>query len=91
MSQEAAPPSPQGMHSVAVGNAHGPGAPETTDPEGSHPGKLCIPFRVSAGTMYGHPSGVARRYILRPFQGPGDNKPATRTHDALEITGAGLL
>src|SRR5215831_841453 len=29
----------------------------------------CNPFRVGARAIHAYPSGVARRYVLRPFQG----------------------
>jgi hypothetical protein len=65
--------SPKGMHRVAVGNAHGPGTQRGPTLEGSHPESVCRgrcnPFRVGARALYADPSGLARPYVLRPFQG----------------------
>ena len=65
--------SPKGMHKVAVGNAHGPCSRARADPERvatERAQQRMQPFQGWAGSgIYTWSSGVARRYVLRPFQG----------------------
>ena len=60
------------MHNLAVGNAHGSEAPgETTTLKGrTREAEGLQPFQGwGRGRGARYPSGVARRYVLRPFQG----------------------
>jgi len=65
--------SPKGMHKVAVGNAHGPCPRARADPERvAH--RACTATHATLSglgweRLYTWSSGVARRYVLRSFQG----------------------